>query len=262
MTGFKYISPPNPKLEFGDLLGRTMATLRDRPLFIWGLAVIAVIANILLEVAGNKILLIVVSSLVSMVISGAIVYGILKSLNETTEASLGEALAVTLRWPILGLALLDALFSGLQQLWADWSRPIVGSLIGVFGDFILIGLYFGLFSIFFAALPACLVENLGLLASLRRSLELTEGHRIRLFLIFCMLFFLFVLLPLIVIFFLSTSIFDGNLTPVIGEYPTNLVQVGGYIIYIVMCTLAFGSGTAMSAIIYDDLRALDEPDLA
>jgi len=77
---------------------------------------------------------------------------------------LAESLNVALRrlLPILGFA-----FVAYLLIWLGFSLLIIPGLI--------------LYTMWFVALPACVVERLGPWSSLRRSRELTKGHRWKLF---------------------------------------------------------------------------------
>ena len=77
---------------------------------------------------------------------------------------LAESLNVALRrlLPILGFA-----FVAYLLIWLGFSLLIIPDLI--------------LYTMWFVALPACVVERLGPWSSLRRSRELTKGHRWKLF---------------------------------------------------------------------------------
>jgi hypothetical protein len=88
-----------------------------------------------------------------------IIHVALQDMRRRAPVSLIESLSVSLRcfWPLIGLAFADFLSEiGLYLL-------IVPGLV--------------LYTVWFVGLPACIVEQLGFSASLRRSLDLTKGHR-------------------------------------------------------------------------------------
>ncbi|WP_236518783.1 hypothetical protein [Sandaracinus amylolyticus] len=82
----------------------------------------------------------------------------------------------------------------------DALRAVIGRLVPLVVCAFVVGIVTGIGTLFclvpgviawvwlMAALPACLVERLGPIASMQRSIELTEGHRLTIFLIFLVLF--------------------------------------------------------------------------
>jgi hypothetical protein len=90
----------------------------------------------------------------------------------------------SMRGRVVGIA--EALRRGLARFWAIVGLAILTGL-GIWIGFLLIvpGIMFAIrWSI---ALPACVVEGLGPFTSMRRSAELTKGHRWKLFGIFLLL---------------------------------------------------------------------------
>jgi MFS family permease len=112
-------------------------------------------------------ILLVVAGLLGLIIGplvqAAILYGAFQDMRGR-RVSIGESLDVALRrfFPVLGVAI------------------CVSFAIGI-GIILLIvpGLIFA--SMFFVAAPACVVERLGPFKSMRRSRELTAGHRWKVF---------------------------------------------------------------------------------
>jgi hypothetical protein len=114
-----------------------------------------------------SILLWAVFVFVAMAVVGNFAQGVLihrafQDIRIRGAGSLIESLNVSLRqfWPLIGLAFVALLV-------------VVGLLLIVPGVFLA--------TIWFVALPVCIVEQLGISKSLRRSLELTGGHRWKLF---------------------------------------------------------------------------------
>jgi hypothetical protein len=77
------------------------------------------------------------------------------------------------------VSLIESLNVSLRQFWTLIGLAFASLLVVVGLLLVLPGLI--LATTWFVALPVCIVEQLGLLASLRRSLKLTEGHRWKLF---------------------------------------------------------------------------------
>jgi len=92
-----------------------------------------------------------------------LVHAVFQDMRGGGRIRLMESLNVSLRqfWPLIGLAFASFLTS------LGFVLLIVPGLL--------------LSTIWFVALPACIVERLGPTASLRRSLQLTEGHRWKVF---------------------------------------------------------------------------------
>ena len=164
--------------------------------------------------------------------------------------SLAESSNVVFRrlLPILGFAFV-APFLGI----------VIGALLAAFGlgsrfvgasaDYLLIWLGFGLliipglilYTIWFVALPACVVEPLGPWSSLRRSRELTKGHRWK----------LFGLVLLLIIGGFGSSPLESALTVVAGP-------IVGFIGRLFWKGLWVSFATVAIAVAYHDLRVVKE----
>lgn len=109
----------------------------------------------------------------------------------------------------------------------DWLNYMGGGLAGFF---LWLALDLWLCSVLLAVIPACVVEDLGLLASLRRGLELTRGHRGRIFLILAGFFCLFDLPAYLLFWGLSIFLFDGIFLPGFDGHPATPAQFRIYLI--------------------------------
>lgn len=125
--------------------------------------------------------------------------------------------------------------------------PIIGlafcSLIAVGAGFVLLiipGIMFAV--MFYVALPACVVERLGPIASMKRSMALTKGHRWK-------IFGILILVALINV--IAATVITTVLTVVGG---VKAMLIGRFLWQVIMG--AFGA--VVVAVIYHDLRAARE----
>ena len=169
---------------------------------------------------GGLLLMIVLSTLSQAIV----LYGAFQNMRGR-EVSLSESLQVGLRrfFPIIGLAFLV-------------------TLLGMLAAIALIFPAFILFTMWFVATPVCVVEQLGPWASMRRSRELTKGHRWK-------IFGLFVLM--IIISAVAGSTIQAAFTAMGG---TPLALVGD-----VLWNGVWGAFYAIAVVVtYHDLRAAKE----
>jgi len=169
---------------------------------------------------GGLLLMIVLSTLSQAIV----LYGAFQNMRGR-EVSLSESLQVGLRrfFPIIGLAFLV-------------------SFLGMLAAIALIFPAFILFTMWFVATPVCVVEQLGPWASMRRSRELTKGHRWK-------IFGLFVLM--ILISAVAGSTIQAAFTAMGG---TPLALVGD-----VLWNGVWGAFYAIAVVVtYHDLRAAKE----
>lgn len=258
MTASEAVQPS--RLAFLNLIRRTFLILKDRPLFFFSLGAIAILPSKVLEWLGYEITDTIISSLLATVISGAIAYAVFTSLNEKKLISSGKALPQALSWPLVGYAFVCAVLMLLSLESMDYLIHQLGGGLasGLTGLFLWIVLYLWLYSLFLAFIPACVVEDLGLLASLRRSLELTRGHRSRIFFILAGLCFLFELSVLLLFWGLSIILFDGFFLPSIDGPPTTPAQLGIYVTYSIYNIFLAAFSAVIITIMYCDLRDMEE----
>jgi len=151
-------------------------------------------------------------------------------------ARLGEA--VQKAWarfaPILGLSFLICLAFVAMVVMFLLSDHIAFALILMLGSIVLVVMGS-------VALPACVVEGLGPLHSLRRSAELTKGHRWK---IFAIIFLPWIVLPLV----------SAALKPVSSFLGPAVRDVGGFIFAVVL----FAYFNSLLIMIYHDLRVAKE----
>lgn len=100
-----------------------------------------------------------------------------------------------------------------------------------------------LYCIFSLSIPVCVVEKIGPIASLKRSAHITKGHRITIFGIFVVLFFIFLVAYIAILY--VTNLFFGS------EPISNIL---GNILYIIFQSYSY----LVIAVIYYDLRTIKE----
>jgi MFS family permease len=177
-------------------------------------------AGVILIGAGVWLLTIVLGTLSQAIV----LYGAFQDMRGR-PVSLVESLQVGLRrfFPIIGLSICISLLGGLA------------ALALIFPAFIL-------FTMWFVATPACVVEQLGPIRSMGRSRQLTKGHRWK---TFGLMLSLFIVLGL-----------------VSGVLGTTLVAVGGTALALVGAVLwsgVWGAFYAISVVVtYHDLRVAKE----
>jgi hypothetical protein len=255
MVAFEVV--PTARLAFWALISRTFSTLKDQPLLIFSLTAMSALPANLLEWVGGPMAYSIVSSFLGTVSGGAIAYGVFKALEEEDFVSPGQALSRTLSWPIVGIALILVLMSAFDLILGLGGVEFAAVLAKV----VLLGLIFYLYSTCLVVIvPVCVIEELGPLASLQRSLELTRSHRRRIFFLLMGVTCLLIVPSFLLVYYgLSTALSGGAFLPSAGVYPTTLTQLGAYMIYLVMFeVLLMAFCQTMSAIIYCDLRAIWE----
>jgi hypothetical protein len=159
--------------------------------------------------------------------------------------------------PLIGIVLLIMLaLLGLGLLVGIVSRafvalpgpaPVVLTLVFVFLSFVP---YFMLIIMWSVARPACVVERLGPLRSLRRSRELTRGHRWKILgLILLTLTCLFVVLVIVGIVFGVATALGGTVT-----FATPLMRYISLVLYAILLAFFW----ILIAVTYRDLRVARE----
>jgi hypothetical protein len=169
----------------------------------------------------------VLSALLSLVVTGALTFGVLQSLAGR-PVRLGEILSVGFRraWPILVVSLGVGLF------------VVLGGLLLVIPAFIAI-------TALWLAVPASVAEpGIGAGAALRRSRALTKGHRLSIFLVF--------------VLFALVGLASGALALLVLRAPAafspTVLLVLSQLVSVMVGTL----GAAAPAVAYHDLRLAKE----
>lgn len=160
-------------------------------------------------------------------------------------------------WPLVGLASMWALFNGLALVAVEWADQLGGDSVGLLTAFISLGLYSALCAFFLPAIPVCMVEKLGFEASLRRSLELTDRHRRRIFFIVmginCLIILLAVLLALVLVLLPGGEWFlTGTDRP-----PVTSAQLCVSVAYMAFMMLVEAFSAILFSVLYCDLRDME-----
>jgi hypothetical protein len=178
----------------GRVLSHTMTVLSHRFLTFFIVSFVAFVPIIVLQKAtasaerdpaqaltmvGVSLAMLVLMLVLNMLSSAVILHGAFQDMRNR-PVSLAESLKVGLRrfLPLMGLAFLVALLM------------VIGLIF-----LIIPGLF--LYTIWFVSVAACVVERTGAWASMRRSRELTKGHRWKVFGIVLLLILLSLLNPLL-----------------------------------------------------------------
>lgn len=223
------------EFRVGHVLSRTFTVLSRNLLPFCVVTAIAYLPSLwLLAERGQRIstghiallvLLGVVVSIVLNALSEAIVlFGAFEDMRGRPVNLLASAqVGLSRLFPVLGVALLVGLFTG------------IAALLFVIPAFIVL-------TMLFAAMPACIVERLGPMQSLRRSRELTKGHR-------WAIFGLWFLVAIVVAI-------GSNLAGLIGSL------IGGFVLSLlfnlIWGALAGAFNAIMVVVAYHDLRVAKE----
>lgn len=171
----------------------------------------------------------------SMLATAAMVYGTFQDLRGA-PAGIGASLRHGLRTalPVLGVALLSVLLM------------MLGAVALLIPMFIVL-------TMFWVAIPAAVVERPGVIASLKRSAELTKGNRWR-------VFGIYVVITLISL--IATSTVQTPFLAAMGTAGPEYMMSGGFLAAQVLGLLVSAFFTALtavaSAVAYHDLRAVNE----
>ena len=183
---------PQPNVAFAAATGFTVSSVLNRAITVFRqnlmvflvLGVISVVPVALIEAFMPENVAIssalgIVNWIIGLAIQGAVTYAVFQVMR-SAKASLGEALSK-------GMARLGALIlTGLLVLLGTAAPLIVAGIIGgAVGSTVALGLLVliacvpcVILTIMWAvAIPVCVVEKLGSVASMKRSAELTKGYR-------------------------------------------------------------------------------------
>jgi hypothetical protein len=268
---------PPDRLAFWGLVRRTLSTLKERPLFFFGLAAIAALPANLLRLdynidsfqavwVGQAYL--IVDSFLSAGLLSAIAYCVFKKLKGNEAVSPSQVIAHAVRGPLFGFALLLALCFALNSIIILFmgGPNFEGRLGRALAELTYLGLYLKVFSHFLAVIPACVVEELGFQASIQRNLELTRGRQRQIFLTlagcFCVFFPPAILIGLILMALgnlaFAIVFLDVRLILVTGQIPDIMQPFAGYLLGCTSDILFYAVFAIMCSIIYCDLRDIEE----
>lgn len=220
---------PAATLSVGSIISRTWGTLMKKPgvylgiCFVFSLVSILILIGLSLMLQGLGALLGIIINMILNLLSGAaIVYVAFQDLRDV-RMGLKEALVyVSGRLvPLFLVALLSGLGIGIGLV-----------LLVVPGIFLA--------CMWIVAVPACVVEKLGPVDCLRRSMELTKGHRLTIF-------------GVLAIITVTVSILNG-LASAIGGTLTPVY----FLLSLVLTLVPNAMLTLLTAILYADLRSAKE----
>ena len=224
------------QFRVGGVLNRTSSVLSRNFLTFFVVTIVAYVPLLLIPGAAGAVpdpgsisvgliflgvFLMLVLSLVSQAV---VLYGAFQDMRGR-PVNLTESLKVGLRrfLPILGLAIV----MGLALMLATLLLVIPGLI---------------LFTIWFVALPACVVEQLGPFGSMGRSSQLTKGNRWKIF-------------GLIIVLFLISGIVGGLVSVLLGLLGSPILTIIGSLVW----NGIWGALYAIAVVVtYHDLRVVKE----
>ena len=198
---------PPPKLTVGSVLKQTCATLRRNPAVFFGLGLISTVSvtltNIIKETLGENPagIFLILSLILMMLTNAAFAYAAVQTLRGNT-VTFGESLSrgaskfltlIFASFLLLLICLVTLILSGLIAWVCTFvSKLIIGtvplgrsfSLFPLLTAIISFILFIVLFISMILLAPACVVEGLGAVQSIKRSAALTQNYRLKIFGIF------------------------------------------------------------------------------
>jgi len=203
----------NPHLEsageftIGSVLGRAKTILFTQPRMFMGLAFIAFVPPTLVQLLGGsefvRSLGKFLNFIFTMIIQGAFACGVFQIINGHA-ASFGASLSrgMTRFFPIAGASILTGLGIVLGAM-----LPLVPGVILDLPLLMIVGALLDAFLIpwlmckWTLVIPACVVEHLGPIGSMRRSSELTKGYRLKILGLQSLAYLLFLVFAVVAILF-------------------------------------------------------------
>jgi hypothetical protein len=187
------------------------------PLLVYNLVVIGTPDPTAGAYSGGALLAIVLQMVLSQLMAATIAYGTFQYLRGH-PISIGECLSrgLALILPVLGVAILAGLITGIGMLLLVIPGIIAAVMLWV-------------------VIPVAVVERPGVIASLRRSVELTKGYRLTIFGILIVIGLILVVISFILGFILASAagytvynIGIWVLQAVIGAFSATAAAVGYY----------------------------------
>ena len=260
------------KFSVGSVLGCTFRTLRQNPVVYFGLSFLAVVLSIIPRLIFDdtfgtfgSFFIFVFPHVADMAIQGSIAYAVylgMKGQTATINNALQQSIhrlhviipasAVVLIFIIMGIFVSIAVFIGISGFFfpvIDFFSKIVGTKVSVFFFTTIAASMFTftcfiIASMYLVTVHACVIEKLGINAALKRSIDLTDGYCLQIFL-------------LLFIAFLTSSMVTGGVS-----FVTTLITWERAVlekIAVSLFSLAFTAFTCvMYSIIYYNLRTAKE----
>ncbi len=219
-----------PEFSISSVLNRTLSTLLANPAVFIVLALLAMVPGALLSLAtagstGGSAFVNILDRILGLVIQGAIAYAAFQVLR-------GEDVTIG-----------DSMSRGLNEVVTLVLIAILTTLGIVVGTILLIVPGIILACMWAIVVPVCVVERRGTMDCLSRSAQLTKGYRLK-------IFALFLLVGLAT--FLIAFVIAGLIGFVTGSEGLALLVAS------LVASLPVAFGAVMVAIVYFDLRAIQE----
>ncbi len=215
--------------DIAGILKRTWGIFSKTLILYWGLVLMAMLPSIVFMIilpAGVGMAIGgILNSILSVMVQGCVAYAVF-------QYAVGNK-------PGFG----DALSKGFSHLVPLLLTAIViGVAVGV-GMILLVVPGIIVLCIMYVAIPACVVERLGVEGSIRRSMDLTQGYRLKIF-------------ALALIVGIASVIIQLTIPAVLGAIiPVPIFIV---ILTIVVSSLPAAFGAVMAAVVYQELRAIKD----
>jgi len=232
------LANPDYQLDVGSVLGRTFSVWARNlvPFLLVGLVVVSpVLLGFLLlglSPSPNALwarLLDLVSNVLTLALTGGVTYGVFQALHER-PSDVG-----------------DILRKGVNRMGAVWATAIFMGIAVALGICALIIPGLVLMTRWWVAVPVAVIESLGASAALKRSSELTEGNRWRVFAL---------VLTMGVIVFVATLVLAGLLGAATAGLQSSTRQIHPWTqLLLEVLTVPLNALAAVApAIAYHDLR--------
>jgi hypothetical protein len=268
-----------PGLAVGDVLGESLSMsmgnlikfsliciLVYSPLIVWGIIVMQKLEPSIFGLSGARelnyyvIALSLAAFLLQPIATGAIIYGVFRKLRNQS-ASLGKCLAIgiTSLLPLLGMAFLLILaiigVSIIPFLLVYALARAGGGMAAVIFTFAALIPAMMVFCASYAAAPAIVVEKIGPLAGLKRSFQLTQGNRWRIF------GFILILgvTQKIITWVVEKICIDPDSVRSVADLPGLITSLKVYLVAILVVSIVFEVVTSVAgALIYYRLKVSAE----
>ena len=205
------------KLNIGEAISTTFSVTKERFLLLWSITFLGAVPNILGQLVWGDIyeafefgsgasglgFVMMLSGILSMVLQGAICFAVYRTLRGE-DALFMESLSKGLQR--LGTIFLTGILVLLVFAGFGVAATLLTFILGKLNTalmvfFIVACVFFGIVIILkvMLALPACVIEKAGAIASLRRSAELGKGNLVRIFVVLFVLWAIYSILSAILI---------------------------------------------------------------
>jgi len=199
------------RISVGEILGGAFSMYARNFVLFTGIAV--VVSSPIIAIRLGKFVTIprwvswALDTFLLQIITAAIIYGVFRRINNK-KAGFGRCLSISMErlFPLLGVAILSGIASFLPQIPGYIMMMTVNIFFG--SMLILVGVVFSwMIYVALATAPAIVVvERIGVLDSLRRSLKLTRGSRWTIFFVYVLISILGSVIMIIWIFLFAVDL--------------------------------------------------------